>query len=45
MAYPEYQYSPRHIPFPVFYLLLGIVLSAALPIIVMLQDAGKHAGG
>ena len=40
MAYPEIPYSQRHIPFPVFYLLIGIVLSALLPILIMLQ--GKH---
>ena len=40
MAYPEIQYSKRHIPFPVFYLLLGMVLSSLLPILTMLQ--GKY---
>jgi len=39
MAYPEIPYSERHIPFPVFYLLLGLVLGAVLPIIVMLQGS------
>ena len=42
MGYPDQIRSPYYLPIPFIALLFAVVMSAVLPIIVMLQ--GPHAG-